>query len=58
LTHLPANNLLSADPGISRDKGYFMVIHPLSRGTHTLHAYDEFGVLDFQAGITYTINVH
>lgn len=58
LTHLPANNLLSPDPALSRDKGYFMVIHPLSRGTHTLRAYDEFESFDFQAGITYTINVH
>jgi hypothetical protein len=57
LTHLPANNLLSADAGISMDKGYFMVIGPLSPGTHTFHAYDEFAVFDFKAGITYTINV-
>jgi hypothetical protein len=58
VTNLPANNLISTSPGISRDKGYFMVLHPLSRGTHTLHAYDEFASFDFQAGITYTINVH
>jgi hypothetical protein len=57
LTNLPANNLLSADPALSRDKGYFMVIHPLSRGTHILRAYDEFESFDFQAGITYTIHV-
>lgn len=57
LTMLPANNLLSTDPALSMDKGYFMVIHPLSRGTHTLRAYDEFESFDFQAGITYTINV-
>jgi hypothetical protein len=55
---LPANNLLSSDPGRSRDKGYFMVIAPLSRGTHTLRAYGEFEIFDFRAGITYTINVH
>ena len=55
---LPANNLLSPDAALSRDKGYFMVVAPLSRGTHTLRAYDEFGIFDFQAGITYTINVH
>jgi hypothetical protein len=54
---LPANNLFSADPGLSRDKGYFMVIHPLSRGEHTLRAYDEFESFDFVAGITYTIVV-
>ncbi len=34
-----------------------MVISPLSPGTHTLRAYDEFESLDFQAGITFTINV-
>ena len=54
---LPANNLFSADPGLSRDKGYFLVVHPLSPGTHTFRAYDEFFDGDFQAGITYTINV-
>ncbi len=58
VTNLPANNLLSADPALSRDKGYFMVVSPLSRGTHTLRTYDEFESFDFQAGITYTINVH
>ena len=57
LTNLPANNLLSADPALSRDKGYFMVVHPLSPGIHTLRAYDEFEVLEFEAGITYTIVV-
>lgn len=56
--NLPANNLINAAPGISRDKGYFLVVHPLSRGTHTLRAYDEFFDGDFKAGITYTINVH
>ena len=34
-------------------KGYFLVIPPLSRGTHVLRAYDEFQVMNFQAGITY-----
>jgi hypothetical protein len=58
LTHLPANNLLGPDPALSRDKGFFLVIAPLSRGTHTLHAYDEFFDGAFKAGITYTINVH
>ncbi len=58
VTNLPADNLLSPDPALSRDKGYFMVVSPLSRGTHTLRAYDEFESFDFQAGITYTINVH
>jgi hypothetical protein len=55
---LPEDNLLSPDSALSRDKGYLMVVAPLSRGTHTLRAYDEFDIFDFQAGITYTINVH
>ena len=55
---LPADNLLSDAPGLSRDKGYFLVLQPLSRGTHTMRAYDEFFDGGFQAGITYTINVH
>jgi hypothetical protein len=57
LIDLPPNNLLSADPGISLTKGYFLVFHPLSRGTHTLRAYDEFAPMEFTAGITYTIVV-
>lgn len=56
--NLPANNLINAAPGISRDKGYFLLLHPMSRGTHTMRAYDEFFDGAFQAGITYTINVH
>ena len=58
LDTLPAGNLISPDPTITMVKGYFMVLAPLSPGTHTLRAYDEFGVFDFQAGITYPINVH
>ena len=58
LLTLPPNNLLSADSGISLTKGYFIVIRPLSPGTHRLRAYDEFAPLDnFTAGITYTITV-
>lgn len=57
LDTLPPNNLLSPESGLTMDKGYFLVLHPLSRGTHTLRAYDEFGSLGFQAGITYTIIV-
>ena len=52
---LPPNNLLSTDSGLSLSKGYFLVIHPLSRGTHTLRLYDEFQAFGFQAGITITI---
>lgn len=58
LTSLPADNLLSPDAGLSMNRGYFLAISPQSRGTHTLHAYDEFYDGGFQAGITYTINVH
>ena len=54
LDTLPPDNLLSADSGITMDKGYFLVLRPLSPGAHTLRAYDEFGDLGFQAGITYT----
>ena len=57
VVELPEDNLLSSDSGMSIMKGYFFMIHPLSRGTHTLRTYDEFDVFDFQAGITYTINV-
>lgn len=58
MINLPADNLFSASPGISMDKGYFLVLQPMSRGTHTLRAYDEFFDGGFKAGITYTINVH
>ena len=54
---LPPNNLLSPDSGLSLSKGYFLVIPPLSRGTHTLRLYDEFQAVGFQAGITITIVV-
>ena len=57
LDTLPANNLLGPDAGLTLDKGYYLVISPLSPGTHTLRAYDEFESLDFQAGITFTIVV-
>jgi len=54
---LPPNNLLSPDSGLSLSEGYFLVIRPLGRGTHTLRLYDEFQTLGFQAGITITIVV-
>ena len=47
LDTLPANNLLGPDAGLTLDKGYYLVINPLSPGTHTLRAYDEFESLDF-----------
>jgi len=57
LMNLPPNNLISSEPGLSMTKGYFLVIPPLSRGTHMVHAYDEQAAFGFQGGITYTINV-
>jgi hypothetical protein len=54
---LPPNNLLSTESGLSLSKGYFLLMSPLSRGTHTLRLYDEFETLGFQAGITITIVV-
>ena len=57
LTTLPPDNLISSSSGWSMNRGYFLAVGPLSRGTHSLHAYDEFYDGGFQAGITYTINV-
>ena len=57
LVTLPPNNLISPESGLSLSKGYFLVIPPLSRGTHTLRLYDEFQALGFQAGLTITIVV-
>ncbi len=54
---LPPNNLLSTEPGGSMSEGYFLVVAPLSRGTHTLRLYDEFESLDFKAGLTLTLIV-
>jgi hypothetical protein len=57
LVTLPAYNLFGVDPTLSMMKGYFLVLAPLSRGTHTLHASGEFPAFPFQAGVTYTIVV-
>ncbi len=54
---LPSNNLISTESGLSLSKGYFLLMSPLSRGTHTLRLYDEFETLGFQAGINITIVV-
>ena len=43
--------------GLSLSKGYFLVVPPLNRGTHTLRLYDEFPAIGFQAGLTITIVV-
>jgi hypothetical protein len=61
LDTLPANSLLGPAPALTMNKGFFMVIAPLSRGTHTLSAswqidsWPEPGQLE--AAITITINL-
>ena len=57
LVTLPAYNIFGADPTLSVMKGYFMVLTPMSRGSHILHASGEFPAFPFQAGVTYTIVV-
>ena len=57
LINLPRNNLISTESGFSMTKGYFLVIPPLSRGTHIVRAYDEQAAFGFEGGITYTIVV-
>jgi hypothetical protein len=42
LVQLPGPNLFGEDPTPSMLKSYFMVITPLSRGEHTVRAFDEF----------------
>ena len=56
--HLDAGNVWSDDATPSIDRGYFLILHPMSRGTHTLRLYDEFSAFNFAAGIDVTINVH
>lgn len=58
MVNLPAGNLLSEDPTISMTKGYFAVIPPLSRGTHTAANWTEFASIPFAGGVDYVINVH
>ncbi len=53
---LPPDNLNGPNATPTMTKGYFMVLKPLSRGRHTLHAFDTFS-FGFAAGITYTIVV-
>src|SRR4051812_33446196 len=36
LINLPENNVISMESGLSMTKGYFLVVPPLSRGTHIL----------------------
>jgi hypothetical protein len=54
---LPPNNLISPNSTPTLTKGYFLVLTPLSRGTHYLRAFDEISSLGLQFGITYTIIV-
>ena len=54
---LPGPNLLTDGPTSIVDKGIYIVIKPLSRGSHTLRLYDEFASLDFTAGVTFNITV-
>jgi hypothetical protein len=53
---MPANNLLSADAGISMIKGYFVLIAPLRPGEHRLAGWVAFGT-DFAGGVTYDLTV-
>jgi len=55
---LPAGNLFSDDETLSMTKGFFAVIPPLSRGTHTAANWTEFGSIPFEGGVNYVINVH
>ena len=54
---LPGPNLLIDDPTSIMDKGIFVVIEPLSPGTHTIRLYDEFDAFGFAAGITFNVTV-
>jgi hypothetical protein len=54
---LPPGNLFSDDPTLSMTKGYFLVVRPMSPGTHHLSAYDEFD-FGFSGAVNYTITVH
>jgi len=58
LDTLPANNLLGPDPTLTMNRGIFMVIAPLSRGTHTLSANWEVESMGVQGAIAFTIIVH
>ena len=51
------DNLFGPDPGISMTKGYFAVIHPLSRGTHHARIDATYPAFDFEGLTDYTITV-
>ena len=51
------DNIFGPDPGISMTKGYFAVIHPLSRGTHHARIDATYPEFDFEGLTDYTITV-
>jgi hypothetical protein len=57
LDTVPSDNLLGPDPTLTMNRGIFMVVAPLSRGTHMLDMSWEIGSWDLQAAITITVNV-
>ena len=57
LDTLPAGNLASPNPTDTMNEGFFMVIAPLSRGTHTLSASWDLPAFEAQAALTITIEV-
>jgi hypothetical protein len=57
LDTLPADNLLGPDPTLTMNRGIFLVLAPLGRGTHTLSASWAVDSLDAAAAITFTIIV-
>lgn len=58
LDTLPADNLFGADPTDTMNKGLFLVIAPLSRGTHTLDVAWSVPAYDVAAALTITLEVH
>ena len=53
---LAGPNLLSDDPTPLIDKGIYVVIKPLTPGSHTLRLYDEFGALAFGVTVNLTVS--
>jgi hypothetical protein len=57
LDTVPANNLLGPNPALTMNRGIFMVVAPLSRGTHTLGMSWEISSWKLQANLTITVSV-
>ncbi len=57
LDTLPPDNLLGPDSTLTLNKGFFMALAPLSRGTHMLTASFAVESFDIAADIAITINV-